>query len=233
MKEQQEKTVAICIPTIGLIHWRFTADLMALQLPFSTRVIWQVRTMIDTARNLLARKALEDVTVTHILMIDDDMTFKQDFLMRLVSHDVDIVGGLAFKRTPDFHPCVYRKRGGEEHFPILPATFQEVDAIGTGGILIKRHVFEKLKYPYFETWYDKNNPDKHWSVDFDFCMKAKAAGFKIFVDPDAEMGHIGETPIITRQTFLEHMKRNEAPKEDNSKQNNASIQSDSNGGGAK
>jgi len=48
-----EKTVAICIPTIGNLHWRFAADLMALQLPSNTRVIWQVRTMIDTARNLL------------------------------------------------------------------------------------------------------------------------------------------------------------------------------------
>lgn len=202
----KDKTVAVCIPTIGLIHWRFTADLMALQLPFNTRVIWQVRTMIDTARNLLARKALEDVTVSHILMIDDDMTFQQDFLMKLVAHDVDIVGGLAFKRTADFHPCVYRKKPGQEdHFPVLPQVFQEVDAIGTGGLLIKRKVFEELKYPYFETWYDKNNPDKHYSVDFDFCMKAKAAGFKLFVDPDAAMGHIGETPIITRETFLAHI----------------------------
>lgn len=206
---ENDKTVAICIPTVGLVHWRFTADLMALQLPSSARVVWQVRTMIDTARNMLARKALEDVTVTHILMLDDDMTFQHDFLMRLIAHDVDIVGGLAFKRTADYHPCVYKKKEGTgDHFPMLPQIFQEVDAVGTGGMLIRRKVFESLKYPYFETWYDDTNPDKHYSVDFDFCIKAKAAGFKIFVDPEAAMGHIGEAPIITKETFLANVKKN-------------------------
>jgi len=208
-----EKTVAICIPTIGNLHWRFAADLMALQLPSNTRVIWQVRTMIDTARNLLVKKALEDVTVTHILMIDDDMTFESDFLLKLIAHDVDIVGGLAFKRTPDYHPCVYKKiNGTDDHTPIFPEVFQEVDAIGTGGILIKREVFEKLKYPFFETWYAEDNPDKHFSVDFDFCLKSKAAGLKIFVDPEASMGHIGEASIVTKQTFLNRMQEIKAKK---------------------
>ena len=163
--------------------------------------------MIDTARNLIATKALEDVSTEYILMIDDDMTFDHDFLMKLISHDVDIVAGLAFKRTPDYHPCVYKaKPGTNEYIPILPNVFQEVDIVGTGGILIKRKVFEALKYPYFETWFDKENADKHYSVDFDFCIKAKNAGFKIFVDPEALMGHIGEAPIITKETFLEKMK---------------------------
>lgn len=205
----KDNTIAVCIPTIGLLHWRFAADLMALQLNCNARVVWQVRTMIDSARNLLVRKALEDVTVTHILMLDDDMTFQQDFLIRLMSHDADIVGGLAFKRTADFHPCVYKKQPGtDEHFPMVPQVFQEVDAIGTGGLLVKREVFEALKYPWFETWYDKTNPDKHYSVDFDFCLKAKEMGFKIFVDPEAAMGHIGEAPIITKETFLEHIQKN-------------------------
>jgi hypothetical protein len=202
-----EKTIAIGIPTIGYVHWRFAADLMSLQMPMSARVIWQPRTMIDTSRNIIVKQALQDVTVSHLLMIDDDMTFDQDFLMKLIAHDVDIVAGLAFKRTPDFHPCVYKKQEVTNNYiPILPEIFQEVDAVGTGGILIKREVFEQLKYPYFETWFDKNNLDKHYSVDFDFCMKAKAAGFKIFVDPEAAMGHIGEAPIITKETFLNRMK---------------------------
>lgn len=145
-----EKSIAIGIPTVGYIHWRFAADLMSLQLPMTTRVIWQTRTMIDTARNMIVQKALEDVTTEYILMIDDDMTFDHDFLMKLIAHDVDIVAGLAFKRTPDFHPCVYKKKE-DEYVPILPEVFQEVDIIGTGGILIKRSVFEKLQYPYFET----------------------------------------------------------------------------------
>lgn len=217
-----EKSIAIGIPTSGNIHWRFAADLMGLQLPMSTRVLWQVRTMIDTARNKLVEKMLEDIGATHIFMVDDDMTFQPDALKKLMAHDVDIVGTLAFKRTPNFEPCVYKlKEGTDDHYPILPAKFEEVDAVGTGGILIKREVFEKIKNPWFETWYAKDGSGKHWGVDIDFCKKAKAAGFKIHVDPEVELGHIGEAPIITKQTFL-HVYNNQ-------QQNNASIKSNSNG----
>lgn len=205
------KTIAICIPTIGMLHWRFAADFMALQLPTNTTVIWQVRTMIDTARNLLVERALKNKEVTHVLMLDDDMTFESDMLMKLFEHDIDIIGALAFKRTEDFRPCVYKlKEGTNDHYSILPTKFQEVDVVGTGGMLIKRHVLEKIKAPQFETWYAKDGTDKHWSVDFDFCKKAKAEGFKIHVDPAITMGHIGEAPVITRETFLKANNKNNA-----------------------
>lgn len=48
---------------------------------------------------------------------------------------------------------------------------------------------------------------EHSSVDFNFCQKASEAGFKIFVDPEASMGHIGEASIVTKETFLEQMKK--------------------------
>jgi len=213
-------TIAIGIPTVGMLHWRFAADFMALQLPTDTKVLWQTRTMIDTARNTLVEKVLLDKSITHLLMIDDDMTFESDMLVRMLEHDVDIIGALAFKRTDDFRPCVYNlKEGTNDHFSILPTTFQEVDVVGTGGMLIKRHVLEKIEVPHFETWYAKDGTGKHWSVDFDFCMKAKKAGFKIHVDPTIKMGHIGESPVITEQSFLQKL---------NNKQNNASNKNNSN-----
>lgn len=177
---------------------------MALQLLPETRVIWMVRSMIDTARNKLIEDALKDPNYTHILMIDDDMTFEPDFALKLLEHDVDIVSGLAFKRRPEYTPCVFEKKQDNKYYPILPEVFQEVDIAGTGGILISTEVFKKLKYPWFETYYDDNNT--HWSVDFDFSMKSKAAGFKIFVDPEAKMGHIGDPEVVTQQTFLQHIK---------------------------
>ena len=199
-----DKSIAICIPTMGLVHWRFAADLAGLQLISDTSMFWQPRTMINNARNLLVKRALDNVTTSHVLFLDDDMTFRPDFLMRLASHNEDIVGGLAFKRTPDFQPCVYMKKEDGNHYPILPTEFQEVDAIGTGGVLIRRQVFEKLRYPWFETWYDKDDDNRLYSVDFDFCIKARKAGIKIHVDPAAEMGHIGEAPIITKEIFLKN-----------------------------
>jgi hypothetical protein len=192
--------VAIGIPSSGLLDWRFASSLMSLQLSCDTRVIWMIRAMIATARNKIVEQTLTDPSYTHLLFLDDDMTFEPDFLTRLLSNDSDIVGGLAFKRTKDYQPCVYRKNEKGEYCPILPEVFQEVDVIGTAGMLIKTELFKKIKFPWFENFYDKEG--KNWSVDFDFCIKAKKQGFKIFVDPEAEMGHIGMSDVVTKETFL-------------------------------
>ena len=209
----KNKKLAIGIPTFGRVDWQFASSLMGLQLLPETRVVWMVRAMIDTARNQLVQDTLSDPTYTHLLMVDDDMTFEPDFALKLIEHDVDIVGGLAFKRRTPYTPCVFEKKQDGQHYPILPEVFREVDAIGTGGILIKTEIFKKIKYPWFETYYDDKNI--HWSVDFDLCIKAKAAGFKIFVDPEAEMGHIGDPLVIKKEQFINHVKQNEINKNNN------------------
>ena len=202
----ENKKLAIGLPTLGLHDWRYTSSLMGIQLPPETRVIWQVKAMIDTARNSLVQEALKESSYTHLLMIDDDMTFDSDFALKLLEHDVDIVGALAFKRRPDYQPCVYRQDPKtEKYFPILPTVYQEVDVVGTGGILINMEVFKKMKFPWFTTYYDTEG--NHFSVDFDFCIKAKKAGFKIFVDPNAQMGHIGDSEVVNKNTFLKFIKQ--------------------------
>lgn len=207
------KKLAIGLPTMGLHDWRFTSSLMGLQLPAETRVIWLPRVMIDAARNRIVTDTLKDPSYTHLLMIDDDMTFSSDFALKLLEHDVDIVGGLAFKRRPDYEPCVYRQDpDNKKYFPILPEVFQEVAVVGSGGILIKTEIFKHIPYPWFETYYDDD--ENHWSVDFDFCIKARKAGFKIFVDPDADMGHIGDSNVVTKDIFLQHVNRNNKTVED-------------------
>ena len=197
-----ENKLIIGLPTNGTVHWRFASSLMGLQLTPETRVIWQVRSMIDIARNNLVKEALKTPDYTHILMIDDDHVFEPDLALRLLAHDVDIVGALAFKRRPEYTPCVFRKKEDGLHYPILPEVFQEVDVVGTGAILIKIEVLQKMEFPYFETFYDENK--KHWGVDFTFCKRAKKAGFKIFVDSQVEIKHIGDPEIIDKSTFLKH-----------------------------
>ena len=199
-----ENKLIIGLPTNGNLDYRFASSLMGLQLTPETRVIWQVRSMIDTARNNLVIEALKTIDYTHVLMIDDDHVFEPDVAMRLLAHDVDIVGALAFKRRPDYTPCVYCKKEDGKFYPVLPEIFQEVDILGTGMMLIKMEVLQKLQFPYFETYYTKDDEHKHFSVDFDFCMKAKKAGFKIFVDPSVEIKHIGDPEIVSKSTFLKY-----------------------------
>ena len=196
--------VVIGVPTTGNPPWQFASSLRTLVVPCTSSLVWTVRTMIDSARNMIVMNAMDIPEATHILMIDDDEVFPPDMLIKLLEHDEDVVGGLAFKRNNDFQPCVF-KRKGENFYPMLPNYYQEVDAIGTGAVLFKKEVFQKIPYPWFETYYEKGAPEKHWSVDFDFCKKAAANGVKIFCDPSFEIGHVALPQIVGRNEFMHYI----------------------------
>ena len=203
---QNNYKVLIGIPTIGAVQWQFAASMMALNSPEDTRVMWVPRVMIDTARNAMAQEVIDNPEITHLMMIDDDHVFESDILMKMLEKDVDVIGALAFKRRPDFAPCVYKKNSNGDHFTILPEDFIEVDAIGSGCILVKRKVIEDIEFPWFQTGYDENYI--HWSVDFDFCKKVKAAEFKIWCDPTIRVKHIGDQPLIDENNFQNYIKEN-------------------------
>lgn len=191
--------VLLGIPTLGTVDHRFASSLVSLRIQHELSIMWVVRVMIDSARNMMVERALEDPNITHLLFVDDDMTFPSDVLERLLSWDKDIVGVQAFKRSEPFTPCVFKKKD-DQFYPALVQEFSEVDAIGTGILLIRTSVFRKIPYPWFETFYD--NTKRHWSVDFTFCKRAVKSGFKIYCDPSLEIGHIGQPPVISRKQFL-------------------------------
>ncbi len=201
------------IPSMGSCDWRFASCLRTLDLPFNTNMVWVVRTMIDSARNMLVENALKIPDATHLLMIDDDHVFSPDLVKRMLDHNVDVIGALAFKRNDDFQPCCYRKGEDNHHYPMLPSVFQEVDVIGTGAMLFKLDIFKdnKLKFPWFETGYDKETPPNHWSVDFNFCIKAKEAGYKIWCDPTIEIGHIALPEVTGRANFVNYIETHKTP----------------------
>lgn len=134
-----------------------------------------------------------------LFMIDDDQQFDADMLIRLLSHDKDIVVGVTCQKTPQFMPCIYKstyvdaKRGRR----FVPFTWQELEgrsgllpvvACGRSGILIKRHVLEKLGDPWFRQ--GMINPGGSIGEDLDFCMRVRELGFEIFADLDTTFGHI-------------------------------------------
>ena len=64
---------------------------------------------------------------------------------------------------------------------------QEVDAIGTGCMLIKRKVLEALEAPFTRIWNKDGTMDT--GVDFHFCEQAKAKGFKVWAHYDYLCNH--------------------------------------------
>lgn len=123
-----------------------------------------------------------------VCFLDDDQVVKPDTLMRLLSHEKDIVGSLYSTKRPPFVPIVFKDTGQYEFdnyawrdLPPDGGLFGPVRATGTGGMLIRRKVFETIPAPWFNAM--------EFTDDLFFCEKARAHGFDIFVDLDAPIGH--------------------------------------------
>jgi GT2 family glycosyltransferase len=163
---------------------------------------------IHVAREMLVNKMIIG-GYEWIFFIDSDMTFAPDLLERLLSHDAPVVSAMCFKRISPYTPCFYRTCEMTDHgvhlepfeFGTIPRKPFEVAAAGAACMLIRREVFEKIKYPWFL-------PLPFCGEDISFCLKLQKAEIPILVDPKPIVGHI-ETRAVDVFTYLEEKARTE------------------------
>jgi hypothetical protein len=141
-------------------------------------------------RNTITQKFLAS-DCDYLMMIDDDIIPPLN-IMRLVDFDKDIMSPLMFtRRQGELYP-LYLKRKPDGVYDVADyfndTGLQECDATGTGCIIIKRKVLETVKHP-FENRYDRDGI-KTFGQDFNFCEKAKASGFKVWVHLDYVCDHL-------------------------------------------
>lgn len=161
----------------------------------------QSNTYVHYARNKAVYQAAQ-MDADYLMFIDSDMEFPADGIDHLLSLEMDIVGGLYFSRNSDFPiPIILEIKNNTTHkyikYPQDTDLF-EVDAVGTGFMLIDMDVFKKIDPPYFYHTTPKefklnehSFPDNEIGEDVAFCLKAKEAGFKIMCDSSIKLGHIG------------------------------------------
>lgn len=78
---------------------------------------------------------------------------------------------------------------------------QEVDAVGSGALLMSRKVLEAVKEPFMRKW---ENGFAVTGLDFYFCEKAKEAGFKVHCHYDYVADHIKEISLLDVLAFKHH-----------------------------
>lgn len=148
-------------------------------------------------RNRLVRHALETHT-SHLLFIDNDMVFNPSAIQRLVDSDKDIVGVNYNARGTPGQPVVSTIKivdpaNDPNKDKIITTEFSAqlftLYALGTGFMLIKTHVFEKMESPWFVAGEDKNG--ECFTEDVEFCRKAHIAGFDVWCNPTIQIKHIG------------------------------------------
>lgn len=163
--------------------------------------------IITKARNALAHRFLKS-DCTDLLFIDADINFKVADVLRILalSDGKDIVAGAYPRRSEDrrfFTDLYYDAHGALE----LSDGLLRVERVGTGFMLIRRHVFERLEADHPEwrffvntenthhtAFFDfKQTPDGYIGEDYLFCDRAREAGFAVWIDPDINLGHFGST----------------------------------------
>ena len=193
--------IAVCTPARDMVHTMFTYDLVNMicfhTLNTNDAISLKISegTLIANQRAELSLDAMRE-GCSHILFIDSDMRFPQDMISRLLEHDVDIVATNCARRRIPTGPTaqIYKDNGDRELVWSMPDStgLQEVGSVGMGVMLIKAEVFKALSEPWYETpW--RTDKRGYIGEDVFFCNKARAAGFKIWIDHDVskEIGHIG------------------------------------------
>lgn len=135
----------------------------------------------------------------YLLFVDDDMTFGEDTLERLLARDVDIIGVNSYSRCLPLTSTVglMDEKGEYKHperYPEwemkIPDDLFEAYFVGCGVCLIKMEVFDKLQKPWFQFIMGKDGQIIHGEDGY-FCAEARKQGYKIYCDPKIEVGHIG------------------------------------------
>jgi glycosyltransferase involved in cell wall biosynthesis len=148
-------------------------------------------------RNIIIQQALS-IDCSHILFIDDDVTFPPDLLFRLLAHGKDVVTGYYLMRNFPHKPIIFDESLDDgrcvHHFPEPGETeLIEVVNTGLGCALIKTEVFKALEPP----WIRLGQLEKdHWCDDIDFFNRVRAAGFKLYCDLTLTVGHMAQVVVL-------------------------------------
>lgn len=159
-------------------------------------------------RNDIIRQALKH-DFTHIFFMDDDMVFPPDTLEKLMKHDKDIVSALYLLRSFPHRPAFFDKAYPDGRCKYAALTEESTGLvkgvnIGFGAVLISTEVFKKLEQP----WVRLGEIEKDgWCDDIGFFNRCREAGFEIWCDLDAPVGHMSYTtlwPIKDKEWFTEY-----------------------------
>jgi hypothetical protein len=194
--ERSSPSVLLAILTREIVATKWAMGFRNLQLGAGSGIAFEQGAPYDVMRNRACEKALAN-GYQWILFLDDDVVPPADMFLKLSQHGADVISGLYYRRNPPICPVAMVIRDGVPTWITTwnpPGSTVEVDLVGAGCLLIHRRVLERVPRPWFEWETDKpghEGKSGSMSEDFAFCMHAKKAGFRIFLDTSIHCEHIG------------------------------------------
>ena len=189
---------------MSYIKWSNTCRQLGLDWTMETMTN---ESLISRARNTLTAKFLHNKDSTHLMFIDADIGWEPWHLLVMLNAQKDVIGGLYPMKSLPVKWCVNGFDGAEIS---EDGTLNEVSKTGTGFMLIKRDVFEKLNAhpatkpfmndiglpaelnPYMKTYFDTAvRENRYYSEDWTFCENFRDLGGRIWVDKRVLLRHTG------------------------------------------
>lgn len=201
---------------------RFMGELFGLKRSdgYSFTYYQQTRLPIHAGRQLVSDFACDN-GFDYLIQLDDDSTFPNDVVRRLLSHDKPLVAAVAYQRRPPHLTCAFemndegllgRPLEGIEHTGL-----RKVDVTGLHVSCTKMEVIRKLRdglkgpdgqviVPGTRLYF--GGFDNKLGEDFAHCILLKRLGIPVYVDTDLIAGHIGANIVVDEKYKAQHLAGN-------------------------
>jgi len=192
--------------------------------------------LVTRARNTLTAMFLQNPDFTHLMFIDADIGSDPHDIIKLLHRDKEIVTGAYPKKSINWQSInsiaqskqpenafelakfqasyvlnIKRDHNKEGKIPLVKGLIPVMDA-GTGFMMIKREVIDKMTKEYSDTRYNNDlNTDpslqpyfyalfdtmiepeskRYLSEDYTFCRRWQKMGGEIWMDPSINLDHYG------------------------------------------
>jgi len=185
--------ILLAIPSARYIETECVTSLFEMEKTGDIELFIPKSYSVDVGRNIIAKYAQEN-GFDYIMWVDSDMILPKNTLVRLLSHNKDIVAGVYSYKVLGNKEVVAKRFQDETREEYDNLTIKEikessglieVDGFGFGCVLTKVSVFDKIPYPWFIF-------TQEMGEDIFFCRKAQNEGYKLWLDTDVICGHIGQ-----------------------------------------
>lgn len=170
-----------------------------LELPFCSDLPY--------ARSRIFGKFLRS-DATHLLMIDSDMGWNPQDVLKMLAIKRDFIAGVGMKKKEGIEFALVNC---DDHGNVLPILIEadtgimDISEVGMAFVMISRACAQKMANHYNELIYDNMGQDEHdlfqpfiipgskrrLPEDFAFCYRWRKLGGKVHVAPDIRLQHVG------------------------------------------
>ena len=186
-------------------YYEFQLSLDALNAPVGTKL--HIERSCDITQNF--NGGVKSMVGDWVWFLGDDHSFDPNILMSLLSRNVDVVVPITPCKGIPFMPCMmHGPDNGELWHEDLPLyhwdelsgegllPLPKGDFVGQAGMLVKKHVLDKLGYP----WFKCGQIDKgRLQEDMFFCHELQQLGYTVYVDQDLILDHYFITGVTARK----------------------------------